>query len=484
MPLEKVMDAQVSIQKELNAITREFQSCPLVGSEQRFQKLFQYSNDAIFLVEPSQKRILDANQKACSMLGYSHSELLTLPVSALHSHEQEKLEKFMQTILLNGSGSTDALTCRTKSGRLLTIRLSASLTHFNNQTCLLSLVKNRTEEERLGRENEVLHQDFLHELGFGSIIANSENFKAVLEKAKLVAPTDANVLITGESGTGKELVARAIHEQSMRTGKNMVRVNCASIPPELFESEFFGHVRGAFTGAVKDRMGRFEVADKGTLFLDEVGEIPLTIQGKLLRVLQDGQIQRVGSERTHKVDVRIIAATNRNIEQEVKRGNFRRDLYYRLSVFPIELPPLRERPEDIDALARHFIQKSALRLRKPEPLLTQPQIECLKEYPWPGNVRELQNLFERAMILYSGEAETLDLCTVLPQAGLDEESETPGKDWSASLTLSDLKRLEKEIIQRELYRAKGRVYGPKGAAKALGIKPTTLVSRMKKMKLN
>src|SRR6185295_15978228 len=218
----------------------------------------------------------------------------------------------------------------------------------------------------------------------------------------MVAPTNASVLVLGESGTGKELVARAIHDRSPRKNAALVRVNCASIPRELFESEFFGHVRGAFTGAVKDRVGRFELAHGGTLFLDEIGEVPIELQSKLLRVLQEGQFEKVGEDRTRRVDARIIAATNRDLEAEVKAGRFRQDLYYRLGVFPIELPPLRDRAEDIPELAQHFLTQSARKLGVTPQRLSSVQLKELQAYDWPGNVRELQNVIERGIIRSRG----------------------------------------------------------------------------------
>ena len=226
----------------------------------------------------------------------------------------------------------------------------------------------------------------------------------MLEQIKVVAPTPASVLLLGESGTGKELVARAIHDHSGRKGKPLVRVNCASVPKDLFESEFFGHVKGAFTGAIKDRVGRFEMANGGTLFLDEVGEIPLDLQAKLLRVLQEGQFEKLGEDKTRTVNVRLIAATNRDLHAEANAGRFRQDLYFRLSVFPIELPPLRERREDIAPLAEYFIGQSAERLGLPAPHLTREHLRQLEHYDWPGNVRELQNVIERATILCASRA--------------------------------------------------------------------------------
>jgi len=252
---------------------------------------------------------------------------------------------------------------------------------------------------RLEEENLYLQDEIKTEHGYADIVGQSPALRSVLRQIELVAPTDASVLILGESGTGKELVAREIHKRSRRQNRPLIRVNCASIPRELYESEFFGHVKGAFTGALKDRAGRFEVADGGTLFLDEVGEIPLDLQSKLLRVLQEQQYERVGDEKTRQVDVRIIAATNRDLQKEVEAGRFRQDLYYRLNVFPIEVAPLRRRKEDIPLLASHLLEHAARKLNCAQPRLTKAHVIKLQSYDWPGNVRELQNVIERAVII-------------------------------------------------------------------------------------
>ena len=278
--------------------------------------------------------------------------------------------------------------------------------------------------ERLELENAYLQEEIRIETNPRGIIGQSEAIQKTLRQVKLVAPTSAAVMITGESGTGKELIARAIHEASSRRDRPLIRVNCAAIPRELFESEFFGHVRGAFTGAMRDRIGRFELADGGTLFLDEVGEIPLELQGKLLRVLQEGNFERVGAERTRAVDVRLIAATNRDLKQEVQRGRFREDLYFRLNVFPVESVPLRERREDIPLLAQHFLNSESKAL-KSELRLSEGDARRLSRYDWPGNVRELQNVIERAAILAQNGRLRIDLPDVsgapaLPRLGARE----------------------------------------------------------------
>jgi transcriptional regulator with GAF, ATPase, and Fis domain len=259
------------------------------------------------------------------------------------------------------------------------------------------------EKARLEDHNAYLLDEIRSEQNFGDIIGASMGLRKVMQQVQLVAPTDATVLITGESGTGKELVARAIHEQSARRERPLIKLNCSAVPEGLFESEFFGHVRGAFTGALKDKPGRFELADGGTLFLDEIGEVPLAMQAKLLRVLQEQELERLGDTRTRKVNVRVIAASNRDLKKEVDEGGFRRDLFYRLSVFPIEVPPLRERPDDIAPLAMHFIKQSTHRMNRREPQVSKAALNHLANYQWPGNVRELQNTVEQESC-WAGEA--------------------------------------------------------------------------------
>src|SRR5262249_50111149 len=256
--------------------------------------------------------------------------------------------------------------------------------------------------EQLELENSYLREEVKIALAPGDIVGSSPAFQRILQQIELVAPTSASVLLLGESGTGKELIARRIHERSPRHNRPLIKVNCASIPRELFESEFFGHVKGAFTGAFRDRTGRFQAADGGTLFLDEIAEIPFELQGKLLRAIQEGQFERVGEDHTRRVDVRIVAATNRDLQQELAENRFRQDLYYRLSVFPIHLPPLRERREDIAELTTHFVAAASARLNVPAAAVTRQHLDALRQYSWPGNIRELQNVIERAVILARG----------------------------------------------------------------------------------
>jgi len=334
--------------------------------------------------------------------------------------------------------------------------------------------------ERLERENEYLQEEILSETRRRGIIGRSAATQKVLSQIELVAQTDATVLIAGESGTGKELIARAIHQASRRSARPLIRVNCAAIPRELFESEFFGHVRGAFTGAIRDRVGRFELADGATLFLDEVGEIPLELQGKLLRVLQEKQFERIGEERTREVDVRIIAATNRSLKDDVRAGRFREDLYYRLDVFPIESVPLRERPEDIPPLARHALDGAIARLNLGAVRLTASDIDRLVAYGWPGNVRELENVIERAAILATDGR----LRISLPDARAPRPAQPePAAPPAALLTESERRRRDRDNIQAALAACGGRVFGEAGAARLLQLPPTTLVSRMKALGL-
>lgn len=335
-------------------------------------------------------------------------------------------------------------------------------------------------KQQLEAENAYLQEAYEVEHDFAGIVGQSHAIAQVLQQIELVAPTAASVLVTGESGTGKELIARAIHERGDRSQRPLIRVNCAAIAPDLFESEFFGHVRGAFTGALKDRTGRFELADSGTIFLDEVGEIPPALQGKLLRVLQEGQIERVGDASPRSVDVRVIAATNRDLKADVDAGRFRQDLYFRLNVFPIEAVPLRERGDDIPLLAAHFIALVARRLNRPQPRLSQANVSQLQAYHWPGNIRELQNVIERAVIVSRDARLRFDL----PQTEATMKSRVcapvPAQTVQARpYTESERLARDRANISLALALAGGRVSGQQGAAQMLGIRPTTLASRMK-----
>lgn len=332
-------------------------------------------------------------------------------------------------------------------------------------------------KHKLEQENAYLQEEINEGFNSHHIVGRSPAVQQLGQQIQLVAPTVATVLVIGESGTGKELIARAIHSTSDRSSRPLVRVNCAAIPPDLFESEFFGHVRGAFSGASSHRLGRFEVADGGTLFLDEVGELPLSLQGKLLRVLQDGEFERVGESITRTVDVRVIAATNRDLKQLVKEGKFREDLYFRLNVFPIRSVPLRERLEDIPLLTAHFLKRACQRFHKPELKVSIGQIERLQKYHWPGNIRELENMIERQVILSCGDKLVLDDLALRPEAP-KEPLPTPVME---TLTEEDCDQLRYRATLEALRRCGGKIYGEDGAAEFLGIKATTLASRLKKM---
>jgi len=304
---------------------------------------------------------------------------------------------------------------------------------------------------------------------FEQLIGSSPALESALEQVARVAPTDSTVLIQGETGTGKELIARAVHDLSSRFGRPFIKLNCAAIPFDLLESELFGHEKGAFTGAVAQKIGRFELAHKGTLFLDEVGDIPLPLQPKLLRVLQEREFERLGGGRTHQVDVRLVAATHRNLVEMVKRNEFRSDLYYRLNVFPIPLPPLRARREDIPALVEHFVEIYARRMGKQIDRISPETMSELTSYPWPGNIRELQNFIERSVIL------TSDNVLQSPLASLKA---VPGVESGGAITLEDA---ERDHIRKTLEQTRWVVSGPNGAAARLGIKRSTLYFRMQKL---
>ena len=435
------------------------------------------------LITDRDNRILYANSRVECLTGYSRAELLGSVSHELLTPRSEwpAMRRRLKERLTGKADEYELEHVRKDGGRhWVSVRALAYRNARGDIVGTIGLLSCIKERKSLEFENEYLQEELRG--NYSAIVGDSPALKKVLAQIEMVAPTNANVLILGESGTGKELVARAIHDRSPRKAAALVRVNCASVPRELFESEFFGHVRGAFTGAVKDRVGRFELAHGGTLFLDEIGEVPLELQSKLLRVLQEGQFEKVGEDRTRTVDVRIIAATNRDLAAEVKAGRFREDLYYRLSVFPIELPPLRDRVEDILVLAKHLIAQAARKLGATVPRLTPANVKELQSYDWPGNVRELQNVIERAII--RSRNGHLDL-------GLDNTrhivSRLPGKTPSASdaapASLRELKQHERVFILEALAKTHGKIYGPDGAAALLGVKPTTLSSKVHRMGL-
>ncbi|HXC36860.1 MAG TPA: sigma 54-interacting transcriptional regulator [Candidatus Acidoferrales bacterium] len=353
----------------------------------------------------------------------------------------------------------------------------------------------------LEQHNAYLKEEVIEAKAFGDLVGQSAALRQIVSQIDLVAPTDASVLIFGETGTGKELVAHEIHHRSRRKDKPFIRVNCASIPKDLYESEFFGHAKGAFTGAVKDRAGRFEAAEGGTLFLDEIGEVPLELQSKLLRVLQEKSYERVGEDRTRRTDVRIIAATNRDLKREVASGRFREDLYYRLNVFPVHVAPLRERREDVSFLAHHFVNFSVKAMGCAKPRLTRAGIIQLQNYDWPGNIRELRNIIERAVILARGRILEFDLpanqtqstagaiepgnraATIREQSTRQDEPTPEHPEKVDFLTDAEMQQFERNNLIVALDKVNWKIKGRDGAAELLGVKPATLVSRIKKLGL-
>jgi transcriptional regulator with GAF, ATPase, and Fis domain len=338
----------------------------------------------------------------------------------------------------------------------------------------------RTLKDQLYRENLALRDEVERTSMFDEIVGTSNPLKVVLSRIAKVAPTDSTVLITGETGTGKELVARAIHRKSARAERAFVSVNCAAIPRDLIPSELFGHEKGAFTGATQRRLGRFELADEGTIFLDEVGDLLPDTQVALLRVLQERELQRVGGRQSIHVNVRVITATNRDLEAAVANGTFRQDLFYRLNVFPIEVPPLRERKTDLLLLVEYFVQRYGVKAGKHIRAIDKKTLDLFQAYDWPGNIRELQNVIERSVILSSGDVFSVD------ELWLSKRSASPAPPVKASpLAKRRVEPLsEREIIEAALAATRGRVSGPSGAAAKLGILPSTLEARIKALKIN
>jgi PAS domain S-box-containing protein len=439
-----------------------------------------------------------------SKLGFRRDEVLGRPITDFMSEADQKkyADGGLQVLIAQGDFENLERQMVTKDGRTIDLVMSAISHRDDNGHVDRMLVasKDVTERNRVERElrralaenarlrEELEHErDYLREevnvaLNFGRIVGTSQALRRMQKRIEAVAETPASVLLQGESGVGKELVAREIHSRSQRADRPLVKVNCASIPKELFESEFFGHVKGAFTGAHRDRIGRFQLADGGTLFLDEIGEIPLELQGKLLRVLQESEFERVGDDVTRSVDVRVIAATNRNLEQLIVDGKFREDLFYRLSVFPVDVPPLRERGEDIVQLAQHFLEQTCKDFGRETLTLTRTQAANLRAYDWPGNVRELKNVIERAVILSTGKVLGLDLS----MPGIAGESGgivhvAPQAD--EILTEKDMREFQKANIIRALKQANWKVSGKGGAAELLGVRPTTLADRIRTWKI-
>ncbi len=468
----------------------------LQRSEEKYRAIFNQAVEGIYQATPA-GAFLNANAALSHLLGYDSPQALMETVKDIGSQlyvEPTKREEFCRLLehqdvitdfesqVYRADGtpiwiSENARVIRNAEGAVQWYQ--GFLVDISGRKQAEALLE---RQNRLQAENHYLQEEVLEAGAFGDLVGQSPALHNVIRQIALVAPTEATVLILGESGTGKELVAREIHKRSQRKDRPLIRVNCASIPRDLFESEFFGHVKGAFTGAVKDRAGRFGAADGGTLFLDEVGEIPLDLQSKFLRVLQEQQFERVGEERTRHVDVRVIAATNKDLKQEVENGRFRQDLYYRLNVFPLEMSPLRERKEDIPLLAEYLLGVTSKKLHCAQPKLTKALVGQLQRYNWPGNVRELQNVIERGLILSERQGLAFDI----PQPGGGRASSQPQESHASLMAWSVMTEQEMRLREREntlaaLEQAEWRIYGKGGAAERLGIKPTTLVARIKKM---
>ncbi|MFL3656454.1 MAG: sigma-54 interaction domain-containing protein [Opitutales bacterium] len=459
------------------------------------------AGDGIFGLDAN-GRTTFANPAACEMIGYSQEEMLGVSSHDLihHSHpdgssylaktcpiyaafSDGKVHSVGEDVFWRKDGTSLNVEYTStpiwKSGNLI-----GAVVVFRNLTPLKESEENLRKalrevqklKDRLAAENTYLQEEIKLQNNFENIVGQSAAIGNALIRVETVAPTSASVLITGETGTGKELLARAIHHLSDRSSGPFIKVNCPAIPKDLFESEFFGHVKGAFTGATSDRAGRFELADKGTLFLDEVGELPPSMQSKLLRVLQEREFERVGESRSIKVDTRIVAATNRNLKKEMREGGFREDLYYRINVFPIQVAPLRDRREDVEGLATKFLLAAKKRFNRPSPRLTKANLEQLQRYDWPGNVRELQNVIERATMTATGKALRFELSETFS----DRRSFEAGPDEQEFLTDAEMKCLVSENVRDALKMAGGKIYGPNGAAALLEMKPTTLASYVAK----
>jgi len=445
--------------------------------------------DAVIWLD-SNARIYRVNDAACRNLGYSRDELLQMTIHDFNPEYPVDIWPEHWERIRKHKSLTFESQHRAKDGRMIPVEISTNYIEYQGQEFNCSFVRDITERKRaeetlqnalveveqlknrLQEENIYLQDEIKLQHNFDEIVGSSKALKKALKKVEQVAPTDATVLILGETGTGKELIARAIHNTSGRKRRPLVKINCAAIPANLIESELFGHEKGAFTGAMKRKIGRFELADSGTLFLDEIGDLSHELQAKLLRVLQEGEFERLGDTHTQHCDVRVIAATHIDLIQAIARGDFREDLYYRLNTFPIELPPLRERVEDIQQLVKHFIAKYSGKTQKPVETISQKAMDMLCAYPWPGNVRELENIIERGIIVTQGSS--LEPSDWLPHRNATQES----------TAFHSLEEHERNHILQALKRTNWRVSGPWGAAALLKINPKTLQSRIKKLSIS
>jgi PAS domain S-box-containing protein len=468
----------------------------------KYRDLYRSTPAMLYTID-SDGNIVTVTDHWLQKLGYRREEVVGRPIIDFYTETVRKryLEGRLQQLISQGDFNNEERQLVTKDGQVLELIVSGishrdsagkvdlmlvaskDVTERNRaeRKLRITLAENASLREELERERDYLREEVHVAMNFGRIVGTSPALQQMLKRVEAVAETPASVLLQGESGVGKELVAHAIHNQSSRADGPLVKVNCASIPKELFESEFFGHVKGAFTGAHRDRIGRFQLADGGTIFLDEVGEIPLELQGKLLRVLQESEFERVGDDVTRSVDVRVVAATNRNLEKLIVDGEFREDLFYRLSVFPIDVPPLRDRGEDIIQLAQHFLEKVCNDFGRSLMTLTRAQANILQDYDWPGNVRELKNVIERAVILSPGNVLRLDLS--MPSVAIPRnaapESVPVLRQSEEILTEKEMREFQKKNLLEALKQTSWRVSGPNGAAELLGVRPTTLADRIR-----
>jgi PAS domain S-box-containing protein len=489
--------------QHLYSVAVFFETSALARAERRYEDLY-HSTPAMLHTIDAEGRITDVSDHWIDKLGYQREDVIGRSILDFFSDEsRSQLDGGIKEIIEAGDRKNVPRQMVTGQGEVLDVVMSATteVDKSHGVRRLLVATKDMTErnrgeaklreaygeiarlKEELERERDYLREEVNVSMNFGRIVGESPVLAAMLARIEAVADTPANVLIVGETGTGKELVAHAIHARSRRADAPLVKVNCASIPHELFESEFFGHVKGAYTGAYRDRVGRFQLADGGTIFLDEVGEIPLTLQGKLLRVLQEKEFERVGEDTTRRVDVRVIAATNRDLEKEVEAGNFREDLFYRLSVFPVQVPPLRKRGDDVIQLAVHFLDQVCRDFGRENPGLTQSQVEAMRRYEWPGNIRELKNVIERAVILSPTDGMRLELS--LPQRAVSGQQPlalpavTVAPAKGDFVTDEEMKLQQRDNMHRALDYVGWRISGKGGAAELLGLKPSTLTDRMR-----
>ncbi len=445
----------------------------------------QQASDMIFWINLDGS-IFYTNDKVITNLGYTKEQLKKKKIFDISpGKEQEGWAAQLKKIKAQKHFTYESL-LRRKNGKIFPVEVTINLIVFEENTIINAYVKDITDrkaeatklelayeeiqqlKEEIEQENTILKEDIQLEYAFENIISKSDGYKSVLKKIEQVADTDATVLILGETGTGKELLARAVHQLSDRSAKSMIKINCGALPANLIESELFGHEKGAFTGAIQSKKGRFELAHKGTIFLDEIGELPLDLQTKLLRVLQEGEFERVGGTQTVEVDVRVIAATNRNLEEKVGKGTFREDLFYRLNVFPIYNIPLRERKDDIVPLVRFFVDKYSKKMGKNIKEISETALKKLQTYDFPGNVRELENIIERSIILSKSNRLTIDTELFRQKVIVEDQ-------------FLSLDELQKRHIIKALAQTKGRISGSAGAAQLLEINPKTLVSRMSKL---